>query len=75
MFCATILLIWTVRVPKPRGKEIFRTHPEAPSPIQPAVQWVPGLFIVAKADRAGVDDLLLSSVEITERVQDHFIGC
>ena len=45
------------------------SHPsrEAPSPTQPPVQWVPRLFIGAKADRTGVDQLLLSSVELRKR--------
>jgi hypothetical protein len=76
MFCATVLLDLDGPGTETQGeRDISHPSREAPSPTRPAVQVVPGLFIGAKADRAGLDDLLLSSVEITERLQEYFIGC
>jgi hypothetical protein len=57
--------------------DVIYSHPSilALKPTQPPVQWVPGHFIGAKADRAGVEHRLLSGVDFRDRVEDRFIGC
>jgi hypothetical protein len=55
---------------------VIYSHPSmlALKPTQPPVQKVRGHIIGDKADRAGVDRLLLSGAEFGERVEERFIG-